>query len=115
MQQYVKWDHDNERIIYGPQEVPGDGACWYIYVEVGEIENVRTQTVSYEFVEEAQMVFRLVNGDADLTWEQARQNGYGGIANQLDMLWHDLDNNTLDKSGQFYAFIKGVKDSNPKP
>ena len=47
--------------------------------------------------------------------EQSRVNDYGSLAEQLDMIWHDIDNNTLDKSGQFYAFIKGVKDNNPKP
>jgi len=115
MQQYVKWDHENECILFGPQQVMGDGGDWYTYVEIGEVENARTQTVSHEFIPEAQMVFRIIHGSADLTWEQSRINGYGSLAEQFDMIWHDIDNNTLDKSGQFYAFIKGVKDNNPKP
>tara|TARA_R100000329_G_C7441090_1_gene155104 strand:- start:119 stop:445 length:327 start_codon:yes stop_codon:yes gene_type:complete len=36
------------------------------------------------------------------------------IAEQLDKLFHDIDNGTLDKTGEFYTAIKKVKDDNPK-
>ena len=36
------------------------------------------------------------------------------IAEQLDKLFHDIDNGTLDKNGEFYTAIKKVKDDNPK-
>lgn len=36
------------------------------------------------------------------------------MAEQLDKLFHDIDNETLDKTGEFYTAIKGIKDNNPK-
>ena len=36
------------------------------------------------------------------------------IAEQLDKLFHDIDNGTLDKTGEFSTAIKKVKDDNPK-
>jgi hypothetical protein len=56
----------------------------------------------------------VAEGAPELTWFQARQSGYGGIEEQLDMLWHDIEAGTLDKTGSFYLFIKQVKDSFPK-
>ena len=36
------------------------------------------------------------------------------IEEQLDKLFHDIDNGTLTKSGDFYTAIKAIKDANPK-
>lgn len=113
--QYVKWDLENSVITLGPQGGMEGVDGWYPLIETGEILNPTTQTMTYEFVEEHQIVIASVLGSSDPTWDQARKDDYGSLAEQLDLLWHDIDNNTLDKSGQFYAFIKGVKDNNPKP
>ena len=42
-------------------------------------------------------------------------SGYEVIGEQLDKLWHDIDNGTLDKTGNFYTAIKTVKDKWSKP
>jgi len=39
---------------------------------------------------------------------------YPGIADQLDMIFHDIDNDALDKTGTFYTAIKAAKDEVPK-
>ena len=39
-----------------------------------------------------------------------KQEGYAAIGEQLDKLWHDIDNGTLDKTGSFYTSIKTIKD-----
>ena len=39
-----------------------------------------------------------------------KQEGYQAIEEQLDKLWHDIDNGTLDKTGSFYTSIKTIKD-----
>ncbi len=63
------------------------------------------------------------------TWadnELARQldeeaNGYKSarvypqLGEQLDKLWHDINNGTLDNTGEFFTALKEVKDNNPKP
>jgi hypothetical protein len=114
MQMYVQWDHENEDVVFGPQGLKGEGDNWYAYTDSGEIVNPRTQIRRYIYVEELEMVMGVAEGSPDLTWSQARQSEYGGIEDQLDRLWHDIDAGTLDSSGTFYSFIKGVKDSNPK-
>ena len=41
--------------------------------------------------------------------------GYPNIGEQLDMLWHAIDGDALDKTSDFYIKLKKVKDDNPKP
>jgi len=45
---------------------------------------------------------------------EPRMLAYPNISEQLDKLFHDIDNGTLDKDGDFYTSIKAVKDANPK-
>jgi hypothetical protein len=45
-------------------------------------------------------------------YKTARQ--YPSIGDQLDMLWHAIDNGTLNKTSDFYTAIKAVKDAHPK-
>ena len=58
----------------------------------------------------------------NLKWEEqqfgyisARQAAYPAIGDQLDMLWHAIDGDKLDKTSDFYKELKKVKDDNPKP
>ena len=44
-----------------------------------------------------------------------RQEGYEAIGEQLDKLWHDIDEGKLDKTGSFYTSIKTIKDRWSKP
>lgn len=48
-------------------------------------------------------------------YKGTRQLKYPDIGEQLDMLWHAIDTDTLDKKSEFYTTLKSVKDSNPKP
>ena len=43
-----------------------------------------------------------------------RRISYPEIGEQLDMLWHAIDDGTLDKNSDFYKSLKKVKDDNPK-
>ena len=43
---------------------------------------------------------------------------YPGIAEQLDLLWHDINEGKFGKTAKtssFFTSIKNVKDSSPKP
>ena len=42
-------------------------------------------------------------------------HGYKSIVDQLDQLWHDIDDGKLDKTGSWYTAIKAVKDKYTKP
>jgi len=114
MQQFVKWDHENNKILIGPQSIAGADDNWYPLNEGDAVVNPATQTRQFVFNEDSQTVEGSISGSPELTWEQGRVSGYGSLEDQLDMLWHDIATNTLDKTGSFYLFIKGVKDSNPK-
>jgi hypothetical protein len=51
------------------------------------------------------------------TWMYKNQRAleYPQVSDQLDMLWHAMDNETLPKVEPFYSTIKAVKDKYPKP
>tara|TARA_E500000178_G_C16965181_1_gene728026 strand:- start:46 stop:324 length:279 start_codon:yes stop_codon:yes gene_type:complete len=51
-------------------------------------------------------------------WSVQRKNSFEKITEQLDMLFHDINNGKFGenaKTSQFYLHIKGIKDANPKP
>jgi hypothetical protein len=47
-------------------------------------------------------------------YQLPRKRSYPSIGDQLDMLWHAIDNGTLNKTSDFYTAIKAVKDAHPK-
>jgi len=48
------------------------------------------------------------------TYQINRAKEYSHIFDQLDQLWHDIDDGKLDKTGSFYTAIKTIKDKHPK-
>jgi len=57
----------------------------------------------------------LVNAWVDPeAYKSQRLRNYPKIGDQLDMLWHAIDNGTLNKTSDFYTAIKAVKDAHPK-
>jgi hypothetical protein len=51
---------------------------------------------------------------AELDIDEQRVMEYGGWQEQLDKLYHDIDNRKLDETGEWFKAIKKVKDDNPK-
>ena len=51
---------------------------------------------------------------ASTKYKQDRAADYPDIGDQLDMLWHALDDGTLDKTSTFYTSLKATKDKYPK-
>ncbi len=107
MDQWVKWD--GEKIVKGPQGVPGDDT-WVRLVE------------DTDKPLEAPCSYRLHNGyviedysDYTEPYYEKRSYGYPSIGEQLDLLFHDIENGTLDQTGDFYNYLKRVKDMHPKP
>ena len=47
-------------------------------------------------------------------YQRDRESAYADIKDQLDQLWHDIDDGKLDKTGSWYKSVKDVKDANPK-
>ena len=80
-----------------------------------QVNNVRREFTSGEY---DQAVVDKANSDFDLQengYKTARQAEYEAIAEQLDMLFHDMTADKGDKTGEWYKAIKAVKDANPKP
>lgn len=47
-------------------------------------------------------------------YQRNRAFEYPSIGEQLDMLWHAIDTNSLNKTSDFYTTLKAVKDAHPK-
>ena len=47
-------------------------------------------------------------------YKEQRMLEYPFTGDQLDMLWHAINTNSLDKTSDFYTTIKAVKDKYPK-
>ena len=45
---------------------------------------------------------------------ERRRTDYPEIGDQLDMLWHSMDNGDIPKSLEFYEAIKAIKNKYPK-
>ena len=58
---------------------------------------------------------RLRQLDANVQYRRDRMHEYPALAEQLDMLWHAMNDGVLPKVDSFYDAIKAVKDANPKP
>jgi hypothetical protein len=49
------------------------------------------------------------------TYKEFRQDNYPGVGEQLDMLWHMIDQGLpLDKTSAFYKAIAAIKNQFPK-
>lgn len=53
--------------------------------------------------------------DAPTPYFQLRKQNYPKLGDQLDMLWHAMDEGTLPKVEPFYSEILSVKVRYPKP
>jgi hypothetical protein len=47
-------------------------------------------------------------------YSDKRQADYPALGDQLDMLWHSMDQGEIPKSPEFYEVIKSVKEKHPK-
>ena len=79
---------------------------------------VNNEVREFTDAEYAQAVTDLANAKFDEQnngYIRARQEAHDTIGNQLDQLFWDIENNKLDKTGEWYKAVKKVKDDNPKP
>lgn len=63
--------------------------------------------------------FRFINGEfepyvPEVSYDVARRDGYPPIQEQLDMLWHAMDQGALPKVEPFYTALQRVKQQHPK-
>jgi len=88
-----------------------------LYKEVSTIETtVDNEVFAYdENGVKINVDMTLVNAWVDPeTYKFNRMMDYPSLGDQLDMLWHAINSDSLDKTSSFYTSIKNVKDKYPK-
>ncbi|MGO1208013.1 MAG: hypothetical protein ACTMIS_13975, partial [Pseudomonas putida] len=63
--------------------------------------------------------FKYIDGEfephaPDVSYDLARRGGYPPIEEQLDMLWHAMDQGAMPKAEPFYTTLQRVKQQHPK-
>ena len=74
--------------------------------------------VSLTQTDDPQIGWTRVDENSDFTdtrsYKVKREEKYPSLGDQLDKLYHDIDNGTLTTSGDFYTAINTVKTDYPK-
>ena len=82
--------------------------------EGGQAFDAQGNRIQLNMTEVNSEVARLQSEFQAKEYARKRATEYPKIANQLDMLWHAIDNGTLNKTSDFYTTLKAVKDAYPK-
>jgi len=87
-----------------------------VFTMVGEnIDAIEwTSTPVAKAAIEAKMI-ELSTAYDNLAYARAREIKYPALAEQLDLLYKDMLADKGDKTGDWFAAVKKVKDDNPKP
>ena len=83
----------------------------------GSGDYIKTWTYSFTKPTDSQIASYETAGNTAETLSgvlSKRQTEYLSWNEQLDKLWHDINDGKLDKTGSWYKHIKAVKDANSK-
>ena len=83
----------------------------------GDGDYIKTWTYSFSKPTDSQIASYETAGNTAETLSGVlfkRQTEYLSWQEQLDKLYHDIDDGKLDKTGSWYKHIKAVKDANSK-
>ena len=83
----------------------------------GSGDYIKTWTYSFSKPTDSQIASYETAGNTAETLSgvlSKRQTEYLSWQEQLDKLWHDINDGKLDKTGSWYKHIKAVKDANSK-
>ena len=78
------------------------------------IDNPVTELPTESAINSKLAELQSIYDDNNKTYQNNRRKEYPHVFDQLDKLWHDIDDGKLDKTGSFYASIKAVKDKYSK-
>ena len=83
----------------------------------GGEDYIKTWTYSFSKPTDSQIASYETAGntvESNATIDSKRRAGYLTWQEQLDKLYHDIDDGKLDKTGSWYTHIKALKDANSK-
>lgn len=112
-QLFVKFDVSTNTVTAGPQAGMADQVGWYAFVPAPD-RGIRDEVEYIIDDDEGAVAQYVVSVAGDPEYREARGVSYPSIANQLDSLFHDIDNGTLNNTGEFYTAIQAVKNTYPK-
>jgi hypothetical protein len=113
---YVKFDIETSTVLKGPQELhPDRTEGWCIYIPyTGTLPLKEGEYLSLDYYDKDKVVVEAKSGVPINEYKDARRRAYPSIDEQLDHLWHDINNGTLNTQGQFYQALQLVKQEFPK-
>jgi hypothetical protein len=80
-----------------------------------QVNNERREFTKAEYDQAIEDRAQFKLDEQDNGYARDRQQSYPVLAEQLDMLFHDMTAGKGDKTGDWYKALKKVKDDNPKP
>ena len=80
-----------------------------------QVNNERREFTDSEYDQAIEDLAQSKLDEQDNGYARDRQQAYPALAEQLDMLYHDMTAGKGDKTGYWYKSLKKVKDDNPKP
>ncbi len=80
-----------------------------------DVNGVVSELSDEEYDEKITALATQKDYDANHSYKDNRSKVYPQLGEQFDKLWHDINNGTLDNTGEFFTALKEVKDNNPKP
>lgn len=114
MELYVKYDHATDKVVVGPQSGMAGVEGWTRYVP-SMVEPGPTDKVEDRYIEDLDAVVPVTVGTlAAASYQELRAKAYPKIGEQLDLLFHDIKNGTVDTDGGFFQALSAVKNQFPK-
>lgn len=105
----LKLPNQAEKTIeYCADSIDKQGICPQVFQAIEAMED------KSGFVSEAQHKANIQQAMENRPYYEKRIEAYPKIGEQLDMLWHAMDNGVLTKAEPFYSEIKAVKETYPK-
>ena len=80
-----------------------------------QVNNERREFTDAEYDQAIEDLAQSKLDTQDNGYARARQEAYPALAEQLDLLYHDMTSDKGDKTGEWYKAVKKVKTDNPKP
>ena len=114
MELFVQFVHDTNKVTLGPQSGMAGEPGWLRYIGDNDLIGPNDTTGDH-YIEELGIVARVPTGTIpEPTVTELRSKAYPKIADQLDLLFHDISNGNLNNDGGFYQALHAVKTQFPK-
>jgi hypothetical protein len=77
--------------------------------QYGAVHQAQAPMGRYRYIDN-----EFVEYEPEIPYDQARQQAYPSVNDQMDMLWHSMNNGDSPRVEPFYSSIKAIKEAYPK-